>query len=185
MKKIKTNDEYLCKCDSGRYPCKYFFLASPKCNYLCTCGSWPSAQTLPQEREPRRTLYSSSAHSVTWIHVWSLSLIMSSLASSDHFKNTGPHKSSNAVFYLQLQKDIKIYFNQYLTAHDDALAVRKLGILNSDVPEVDFILTRKLLLRWNIAFNANEKIYYDETVLPQCDVCIKAIGHITLRSIVL
>ena len=48
------------------------------------------------------------------------------------------------MFYFELQKDIKIYFHQYLTAHDDALAVRKLGILNSDVPEVDFILTRKL-----------------------------------------
>ena len=50
------------------------------------------------------------------------------------------------MFYLQLQKDIKTYFNQYLTAHDDALAVRKLGILDSDVPEVDHIVTRKLLL---------------------------------------
>ena len=54
---------------------------------------------------------------------------------------TGPHQSSNAMFYLQLQKDIKIYFNQYLTAHNDALSVRKLGILDSDVPEVDLILT--------------------------------------------
>lgn len=65
---------------------------------------------------------------------------MSSLASS----NTGTHHSSNAMFYLQLQKDIKTYFNQYLTAHDDALAVRKLRILDSNVPEVDLILTRKL-----------------------------------------
>ena len=48
------------------------------------------------------------------------------------------------MFYFELQKDIKIYFHQYLTAHDDALAVRKLGILDSDVPEVDLILTRKL-----------------------------------------
>ena len=66
---------------------------------------------------------------------------MSSLASSITVTNTGTHKSSNAVFYLQLQKDIKIYFNQYLTAHNDALSVRKLGILDSDVPEVDLILT--------------------------------------------
>ena len=70
--------------------------------------------------------------------------------------NTGTHKSSNALFYLQLQKDIKIYFNQYLTAHDDALAVRKLGILDSDVPEVDLLLTCKLWLRWYIAFDAVE-----------------------------
>ena len=49
------------------------------------------------------------------------------------------------MLLLQLQKDVKIYFNQYLTAHDDALAVRKLRILDSNVPEVDLILTRSRL----------------------------------------
>ena len=73
----------------------------------------------------------------------------------------------------------------YLAAHDDSLAVGELGILDCDVPEVDFSLrldrVKIVNVIVNVIVNDNVKIPF----LPQCYVRVETVWHVALGSIVL
>ena len=62
----------------------------------------------------------------------------------------------------------------YLAAHDDSLAVGELGILDCDVPEVDFSLRldRVKIVNLIVKVNDNVKIPFFTLVLCSCRDCL-------------